>query len=75
MEKFLIAVIAILVCVAAFLLYKEEASLVEFKDTTLPVNGRWQKVRQDGIECKILELEHGWLVYKNGITFVPRPSK
>ena len=66
---------AILLCVAAYLAYEEETSFVEFKDTTLPVNGHWQKVRQDGNECRILELEHGWLVYKNGITFVPKPSK
>ena len=75
MEKFLIVTLAILLCCAVFFAYKEETSFVEFKDTGLPVKGHWQKVRQDGYEINVLELEHGWLVYKHGITFVPRPLK
>ena len=68
--------LAVLFCALFFLIYKEETSLVEFRDTGLPVKGKsWQKVRLNGYETRVLELEHGWLVQDHGITCVPKPDR
>lgn len=76
MKHFLLVILGCCICALIYLIYKEEISIVEFKDTSLPVKGKtWQKVRQDGYECRVLELEHGWLVFDHGVAFVPKPTK
>ena len=70
-----IVLVGLVAFVYMFIFYESRA--VEVEEITLPIAGtRWVSVNDMGIE--VLELEHGWLVwrqelYAGGLAYIPKP--